>query len=878
MQNFKPRALICALTAVGAFGAVSAGNVFAQAASEKKAERIEVTGSNIKRVDAEGPQAVLVITRDEIEKTGKSTIADVLRNLPINNSGTFSESTLGGNTFAAGTASISLRGLGPNTTLVLVNGRRVANYGFGQNITTAFVDLNAIPPSAVERIEILKDGATAIYGSDALAGVVNIILRKDFTGVELATRLGQASEGDSEESRFSVSGGYGDLAKNNFNVFAVLDTYERKATWAKDRSFSANANQSDSGGFDLRSPTGNPGTWLTGGRGGFTDNTVFPACPAASRGLFAGATTCYFNFQPFIYLLPPSKRNAALARGVVDFTANVTGFAEFSYNKNETENSSAPTPGSAALPIGHNSNPYPFAVGIRYRFTDVGPRQNTITTTTTRSLAGLKGFGFGWDWEAGYSQGKSDTLSAGRGYVSQLALNTLTTNNIYNFVDPSRNSAALVDSLKANPFRKAVSEIKAFDAKASRELFALPGGNAGIAVGFESRRESVTDTLDPLSVSGNIVGSGGATANGSRSLKSIYAELALPILSKVEAQIAFRNENYSDFGKTTKPKYAVSWKALDTLLVRGSYTQGFRAPSLSELYLGAATSFPSFVDTPRCAAYRTAFGTTDPRTTSVCGSAQVRSVSGGNPLLQPELSKSWAAGFVFDPFKDLSVQLDWYKIDHTNRIRTPTTAFLLANPTPSTVFRQDRTANDVLANAPGQLRGIASDLGVGISSVYQNLAAQYTKGVDLDLRYRISAGEFGRFTLTSLTSHVITFKIQTLPGNPLVEVVGSYQFPRTTSTNSVEWNKGSWDSTLLARTRSKFLQANQLVYKNVESFTTLDTQVGYSGVKGLRLALGINNLANKKPPFSDNENDGYSNSTDNPVGRYYYISARYNWK
>jgi iron complex outermembrane receptor protein len=878
MQNFKPRALICALTAVGAFGAVSAGTVFAQAAPEKKTEKIEVTGSNIKRVDAEGPSAVLVISRDEIEKSGNSTIADLLRNLPINNAGTFSESTSGGNSFAPGTAAISLRGLGPNTTLVLVNGRRVANYGFGQNITQSFVDLNAIPPSAIERIEILKDGASAIYGSDALAGVVNIILRKDFTGVELSTRLGRASEGDSEETRYSLSGGYGDLAKNKFNVFAVLDAYERKATWARDRSFSANANQAPNGGFDLRSPTGNPGTWLTLGRPGFTDNTVFPSCPQADRGLFGGATTCYFNFQRFIYLIPPSTRNAAFVRGIADFTPNLSGFAEYSYNKNETENSAAPTPGTTTLPVGHNSNPYPFSVTARYRFTDVGPRLNTITTTTTRSLVGLKGSVFGWDWESGYIQGKSDTLNAGRGYVSQIALNTLTSNNIYNFVDNSRNSASLVDSLKANPFRKAVSELKAFDVKASRELFQLPGGIAAVAVGFDSRKESVVDALDPLSVAGNIVGSGGATANGSRKLKSLYTEFSLPVLKRVESQIAFRHEDYSDFGKTTKPKYALSWKALDTLLLRTSYSLGFRAPSLSELYLGGATSFPSFVDTPRCAAYRTAFGATDPRANAVCGSAQVRSVSGGNALLKPESSKSWAAGFVFDPIRDLSIQADWYRIEHTDRVSQPTTAFLLANPTPTTVFRQAQNPIDVLANAPGELRGVASDLGVGISRIYQNLSAQFTKGVDLDLRYRISAGEFGRFTLTSLTSHIITFKVQTLPGGALVENVGTYQFPRTTSTNSVAWNRNAWDANLSAQTRSKFLQANQLVFRNVASYTTLNTQVGYAGIKGLRLAVGVNNLADKKPPFSDNENDGYANSTDNPVGRYYYISARYNWK
>jgi len=851
--------------------------VLAQA-QEKKIEKIEVTGSNIKRIDAEGPAPVLVLTREDIDKSGAQTVADLMRNLPINNVGQFAETTLGGNTFAAGTAAISLRGLGPNTTLVLLNGRRVANYGFGQNITQAFVDLNSIPPSAIERIEILKDGASAIYGSDAIAGVVNIIMKKEYQGLELSATVGEASVGDSEQTRFAITGGWGDLSRDRFNVMAVLDVFERKATWAKDREFSRNADQRARGGFDLRSPTGNPGTWLTAGRGGNADNTVFTNCPTESRGQFSGLTTCYYNFQPEVYLLPPSERKGAFVRGVADLGSALSGFVEVHYNENVTESQLAPTPANTTLPVGHNSNPYDFAVPIRYRFVDVGPRITTITTEASRLTAGLKGSSWNWDWEGAFSASKSDTASRGRNSINADALATLTANGVYNYLNNSANSAALVDSLRANPFRIAKASTRGFDFKATRELMQLPAGPVGLAIGVERRAEKVSDEIDPLSAAGKIVGAGGATSNGDRTQTSLYSEIGIPVHKTVEVQLAARMENYSDFGKATKPKIAVSWKVTPDLMLRGSYSKGFRAPSLQELYLGLATSFPSFIDTPRCTAYTTTFGPNDARTLAVCGAPQVRSQSSGNSGLKPEESESSNVGIVWEAFKGFSVSLDYYIINHTNRITQPSVQFLLSNPTPNSVNRRAQNANDVLANAPGELLGVGSADGVGISNQFQNLSAQETSGLDLDLRYRFNWNGVGKVTLTSMTSHVASFRTATSPGTPLTEFAGTYQFPRTISTNGVNLSRGDWEFGLTARTRSMFYQFNRRVHTHVDSYTTLDGQMQYSGFKNMKLVLGVNNIESKAPPFDDNSNDGYANSTDNPIGRYIYGRVTYNFK
>ncbi len=863
MKIIKQRALVASLAAIGV---VTVG--FAQAQAPAKVEKIEVTGSNIKRVDQEGPAPVLVIKKEDIERSGSQTVSDLLRTIPVANLGNFSESTLGGNSFAPGTAAVSLRGLGANTTLVLLNGRRLANYGFGQNVSDAFVDLNSIPISAIERVEILKDGASAIYGSDALAGVINIILRKDYRGIELATTYGRTSEGDGEETRYSGTAGFGDIAKDRFNIMATVDYYKREPIYARDRANSRTADQRSRGGFDLRSPTGNPGTWLTNGLGGNTNHTVFPTCPTIDRGLSGGLATCYYNFMPFIFILPTTERIGGFVRGNVDITPTLSAFAEFGYNKNETENSAAPTPATTTLPVGHNSNPYPFAVGIRYRFIDVGPRLNTITTESKRSLVGLKGFAFGWDWETAYNKSESLTENFGRGYVSAPALATLTSNGIYNYVNPSANSAALVDSLRAKPSRIAKSNLDAFDFKASRELMQLPAGPLGIAVGAEQRKEKVADALDALSAAGNIVGSGGATANGDRKLSSLFAEFSIPLMKGLEAQVAVRTDDYSDFGRATKPKVAFAWKVSPDLLARISYSKGFRAPSLQELYLGQSVSFPSFVDTPRCTAYRNAFGATDPRTAAICGSFQIRTLAGGNPALTAEESKSWNIGFVWEATKDLTMSLDHYRIDHTQKIRRPTFAFQLANNIG--INRDPATATDTLAGAPGQLWGFASDTRFGVLQSYFNSNRQLTEGMDLDVRYRMSFGEYGRVTLNSATTYVKTFLVQTAPGLGLVEQAGTYEFPRTTMANSAFWNKGAWEAGVTVRTRSKFLQFNQVSQRNVASFTTADAQVAWTGIKNLKLSFGINNVENKAPPFSDNTNEGYANSTDSAVGRYYY--------
>ena len=883
-----PAALVQALGA-GVALSVVATSVHAQQA--QRVEKIEVTGSNIKRVDQEGPSPVTVIRREDIQRSAGQNLVDVLNTLPVANLGSSSETRQSGNSFAPGTSQISLRGLGAQTTLVLLNGRRVANYGFAQNVNEAFVDLNSIPVSAIERIEILKEGASAIYGSDAIAGVVNIILRKDFTGVEISGGLGTSQERDADEARASLTAGFGDLSRNRFNVMMTLDYYKRDPLFGSDRERSRTADyRRFYGGIDFRSPTGNPGTWLTASSAipaaqRLPTNTVFPTCSAESRDQALDPLgTCAYNFMPDVMTLPDTERKGAFGRGVLDITPNLQAFAEFGFSRNETFRQLAPTPDAFTLPVGHNSNPFPFAVSTRYRFTDVGPRADLATSDTTRFLVGLRGNFRNWDWETAYINSKNEIENVGSNYIPIARRNALITANQYSFVNNAANNPALVDALRYSPTRLGESEMESFDVKASGVIADLPAGPLGLAVGAERREESVLDRPDPLSAAGQIIGSGGTSAAGSRKADGYFAELSIPILRTLEAQVAVRHERYSDYGTSTVPKYALAWRATPNMLFRGGYSEGFRAPALAELYLGQSISFQAAVDSQRCPGYRTAFGNSDPRTAAACASLQIRSLIGGNPDLTAETSDNYNLGMVWDITPRFSTAVDFYQINHKQRIDTPTSAFLIANPDqfPGAVTRDPQTANDVIAGTPGPIVGTASDERIGIRRVYFNASLQKTRGMDLEFRYRVPLGAAGQLNLSSLNTYVDYFRRAVAPSAPLSELAGRDRFPRYRGVHTAVWTTGPWETVFVYNLIGSYQQLNQPipgVTLKVDKWHTFDLQGSFTGIRNLRLTAGVRNLLDEEPPFYNGESSGgYDTFTHSLVGRFYYARATFTFR
>jgi iron complex outermembrane receptor protein len=878
MKHIKKRKLCTALAAAMGASMTISLPVAAQQLAQSK-ERIEVTGSNIKRVDQEGPNPVAVIRREDLQRAAGQNLTEVLGNLSAAVGG-FSEGSNAGNTFAPGTAGVSLRGLGPNATLVLINGRRVANYGFAQMTGTAvaFVDLNAIPVSAIERIDILKAGASAIYGSDAIAGVINIILRKDFQGIEATAGYGTSSESDADETRGTLTLGYGDLAKQRFNVMATMDWYKRDPLFGPDRDISRTADyRRFYGGIDFRSPSGSPGTWNTAGRGGFTTNTVFPGCPAESIDQALNALgTCAFNFMPAVMTVAETERKTFFTRGVFEFSPNLSVFAELGVNQNDSFRQLAPSPDAFTLPVGHNSNPYPFAVPISYRFLDVGARIDTIDSRTTRGVIGVKGTFKDWDWELAAVDGHNEITQTGSNYISVPVRATLVTNNIYSFVNPSANDPAIAAGLRISPVRTGDSKIRSYDGKLSGAIMELPAGPLSLAAGAEYRRESVADTPDPLGAAGLIVGSGGTFAEGSRTMRGIFGELSIPITRDVEAQVAIRHENYSDYGTSTVPKYAVSYRMTPTVLLRAGYDEGFRAPSLSQLYQGQTISFNAIVDPVRCNGYRAAFGASDPRTSSACAALQTRTTSGGNPDLTAEESKSSNFGLIWDVTPRFSAAFDLYRISHTGRIATPNLNFLVANENlfPGGVVRDPQTSVDVLAGTPGPIVGTASDTRSGLNVFYFNAQSQSTRGIDAEFRYRAPLGSWGDLQLTSVNSYIEYFRRSQAPGQVPAELAGNDGLPRYRGTHSAVWNKAAWEASLAIIVVGGYRQPLQPITGvdlSVPSWTTADVQLSWSGIKYLKFIGGIRNVADKEPPFYNNQSSGgYDSSLHNLYGRFYY--------
>jgi iron complex outermembrane receptor protein len=885
MKQIRKKQLCAALAAAMGAGmtlSMVAGSAQAQQTAQTK-ERIEVTGSNIKRVDQEGPNPVAVIRREDMERSAGQNLSDILTNLSVANLGSYSETRQSGNSFAPGTSAISLRGLGPQTTLVLINGRRLANYGFAQNINEAFVDLNSIPVSAIERIEILKAGASAIYGSDAIAGVVNIILRKDFKGVEGSLGYGQSSRHDADETRANLTAGFGDINTQRFNIMGTLDYYKRDPLFGDARERAATADyRRFYGGLDLRSPSGSPGTWLTAASSvpaaqRLATNTVFPTCSAEARDQALDPLgTCAYNFEPDVMILPKTERKGAFARGVFEFSPTLSAFAEIGWNKNDSFTQLAPTPDAFTLPVGHNSNPYPFPVQIRYRFTDVGPRISNQLSETQRYVLGLKGSFKDWDWEAAYVDAHNEIVENRANFIATPVRNALVSANVYSFVNPSSNSPALAAGLRANPQRNGDSKMQSYDAKLSGTVTELPAGPLGLALGAEHRKESVKDVPDPLGAQGLIIGAGGTAADGGRTSSGFFGELSIPITRTLEGQLALRHERYSDYGNSTVPKYALAWRATPNVLLRAGYDEGFRAPALAELYLGQSVSFQSVVDSTRCTGYRAAFGNSDPRTAGACASLQYRSVTGGNPDLTAEKSKSETLGVIWDITPRLSSSLDYYRITHEQRIATPSTTFLVANEDlfPGGVTRDPQTPNDVIANTRGPIVGSGSDERVGIRQFYFNAQSQATRGVDLEVRYRTPIGSWGNLSLSSLNTYVEYFRRSVAPGQVPVELAGNDRFPRYRGVHSAIWNRGPWDASLTVNTIGSYRQPNQSipgVDLSVASWNTADIQASWSGIKWVKLTAGVRNVLDKDPPFYNNESSGgYDTFTHSIIGRFYY--------
>jgi outer membrane receptor protein involved in Fe transport len=871
----KPLQAVASATArYGLIVALGAGTLAAQtpastttppATETTKLEKFEVTGSRIKRIDAETPQPVIRLTEMDFKATGFSTLGDAIRAIP-SISGQSLVSTDGGTSFTPGVSSFNFRGLGNNNTLVLINGRRAAPFASaGFNGFQTVFDLNSVPTAAIDSIELLKDGASAIYGSDAVAGVLNINLKKNYTGLSTEVSIGNTFGTDSmEKSAFVIMGSQA----GKVSLVATVDYYHRNPIYARDLDFADDANGAPFGGFDQRSSAPPIGAVR-----GLADRTRFPAGTAyfaapTTNPTLAGATAGIplYNFQETSGYTPEIDSTGVYMRGVYEFHPLVSGFVEASFRRSHVIIDAAPSPYFAVNELGDSptgagvfpaTNPFnPFGqniVDLRYRFNELGNRVQDSNADTIRLVAGLEGqfANSEWTWDAAIVHSKNTVASYSRGNTSdrlvQNALNGITLAGQRYFLNPfGPNPKPLLDYLSITNPNNDLFQVRSADFSAGGPVFELPAGDLSLAVGTEVRTEKFENIGTQLNRDGQIVGgSTGSDVAGDRRLYSFYAEASIPVTKQIEMQLAARHEDYSDFGTTTKPKIAAVWRPIPEVLIRGSYGESFLAPNLAYLYTTQSTSFTSgtLADPLR---------PNDPR-------AQIRQLGGGNRNLQPEETEVVYGGLVLQPwsrksgslFRELSFGIDYFKYTQENLISSLSAAQILNN------LAAFGGLVDRNPPAPGETVGTIS----AVRTTFQNLTTGEYEGYDFNIRWVLPRNELGEFRGEISATYISSVEGTNATG-VLVDYDGEYSVPHLRSTATLAWRKNDWSASVFVQHIGSYL--DNFGIAEISDQYVVNPQVAYRGFWDSTFTFGVRNVLDKAPPLdlSDsklvNENVNYS--------------------
>lgn len=838
----------------------------------QKLERVEVVGSAIKRTNAEGVSPVEVLSRKQIERTGATSVNELLRSIPSID--IFDQGELASNSPAgSGTANIAMRGLSSSEVLVLVNGRRMpVNALYDSSGAGAAFDINSLPIGAIERVEILKDGGSALYGADAIAGVINFVTKTDYQGIEAAGSWGRSSRGDGTEKRASLAAGFGDLSTDRFNVLVGLDVLKRDPILRKDRPLSNSVNFTALGGNDARSsfaPTGNVVNPANGAN-------VMPYKECAPDDISKKDGLCKYDFNKSL-LTAYNGADRVSAMGVASFQINpdTKAFVEATYSHSKDRFESHPVPDYFIVPITDASQrPYEILdengngtgkIYIAGRFMQGGPRITERVAKFMNVATGLEGTFHNYDWKVSLSRGQSKVTNRDFNYFDATKWVDATSSGA---IDPtvSTNDAAFVDDLKVRPVRTGKSVLTTFNAQVSGDVVQLPAGAMKFAVGVNVNRESLNDTPDPLTQAGDVVGSiRQAAVDAARTYKAVYTELSIPILKSLEAQAAARYDKYPN-ADATSPRVGLKWTAMPELAFRASYTRSFRAPVLKQLY-GAQEQGAATITNPDQCRKLGVTPTPDPDNPGeeIC-SVSAFEVNGSNPNLQPEKGKTFNIGAVLEPFKDFNASIDWWKIKKTNDISSPT-----------------------LGSAIDAGNWIKEGARISIFTNLQNIAEHETSGVDVDARWRLGSTAIGNVTLRNLLSYYFHNKKKSGAGDEWEEFSGTYATPRFRNTFNVSVENGPWAYGVSWRTVGGFWDTDEARplaadTKRVGAHEEGDVLVQYSGIKNLELSFGVKNIFDRMPPFSKtNANSnlytqmGFAELYTNR-GRYFQLGAKYTFR
>lgn len=846
---------------------------------EATTERIEVTGSHIRRTDMEGPSPLTSLSAEDIANTGVTDLIGLFTKLPISGQGTFSTQGNSSDDTANGGSSVSLRGLGADSTLILINGRRVSVSPFAKGIDTAFVDINNIPLAAIKRVDILKDGASATYGSDAIAGVINVLLKDDFDGVEVSAKYGDTSDGGGEESNLSILWGSSD--EKTSHTF-IMDYFDRTEVLYADRDYSRSANQAALTGrehaTDFRSSSGIPGTIALASdpTNRIIDTFGNDHCPPEDIDL--ANNLCRYDYAPHMSLVPSTERFSFNYMGRYEINDSVRVKTELNGQRAKTIIRGAGSPSFNELFMSGDNVNHPFAndpthefhgqdLTMRRRTVDIGNREKQSTTDYYRAIVALEGEWEEWNWEAGYSYIRSESTERGTdGFPNSRRVQEAINSGLWNPFEPSSNTQEALDFIETTTTRVGRSTNRSFDFTTSGPIAEMEYGDLMLAFGAEYREETISDNPDDQFLRGEVFGTEATQANGERDNTSVFVEFGIPVFDSFDVQLAIRHEDYSDFGTTTDPKIAFLWGVNDDVSLRGSWGTAFRAPSLHQIGLGSSEESPNLVDTVRCQAVGLG-----------CDPAEYTAQLSGNPDLGPEESESYNVGLIYQITDNLDFSLDYYSYDIEDII-TKDTQFVFSQQGLNPEFVQRIPTSN--PNDPGEV--------VRVFDRYANIGDLETTGIDLDINYKYETS-IGIFDFSYVLNYVIKYEDVRPALNDAGQFVdridteeGGFEQPEYRWTFATSWTHNDWNANLAVNYIGEFeqddavrIQADGTVLPDVDSMTTVDTTINYIGFENTTLTLGITNLFDEEPPFSYHDFMGFVSNIHSGQGRFAYVQATY---
>jgi iron complex outermembrane receptor protein len=844
-------------------------------------QRVEITGSSIKRLASETSLPITTLRASDFAKQGLTTAQDVLNTIPMNQTSQGSSQSVGAST--GGRAVADLRGLGGDKTLVLLNGRRLANHPFFADT----VDLNIIPVAALDRVEVLRDGASAIYGTDAIGGVINFITKRSVKGAAVTFEAYEpVRTGGGAEQRLNISGGWGDLNADGYSMFGVVDWHQQTALQAIDRVYARTGIRPE---FGVSQTSGTPFPANFFSDNGISGNPFFASgCQPPLSFPSTSSPTCRYDFTRDVDLIPKTNQLSVLGRFNRKFDGGHIGALEYLHSRSTNVSRVAPPPmsnigitmfstspfypgGSAGVPAFPGLTGEP--LDISWRPLETGRRQQFDASMSDRLLASLEGNLNGWDYNTGisHSVGRANSTFTG-GYVIDQRIIDGVGAGILNPFGPQtpEGLAFLNNSLLIGRVLDARINSSAIDARASRDLMNLPAGPLGFAIGAEYRHDKATYTVN-RDVAAQASSSGLAGAldqQGSRSIWAVFSEVNVPIIKDLEMNVAARYDRYSDVGGRFDPKVSLRYQPVRQVLLRGSYNKGFRAPTLFDLFGPQTVTFTSdpYNDPRLCPG-----GVPVPGANPNISCEQQQNIQqGGNQAVRPEKSRTYSAGIVLEPMPNLTLSADYWNIKLKDQISALAEQTIFGDPV--------KYASLFHYNAAGTNLDF-------VSAITTNLGEVKTRGVDLSVLWRAPRNQWGNFTVNMDGTYVNKYDYQNERGGAFIRNAGRYADAtpvfRWRHNLLLSWAQGDWTVNLANRYNSHYIDQNAVdpeFARTVKHWSTWTLSGTYSGNKNVDFTAGIKNLFDQDPPYTNQSTtfqQGYDPRYTDPLGATVFMRATY---